>query len=190
MKFSLSRKKRTLRTKIQKLRKELLSQERLRFSHHAAKRLEKLRVYQKAKRIGLYASDLYELPTQEFFERAVQFGKQVAFPYVVGQRLRFRWVNDWSDLRPGYRNILEPFFGSEVEPDRLEVILVPVVAIDAERRRLGRGRGYYDRLLCAQLRPRVSVGLGFHFQLVTQVPSNPEDQKVDYVVTDQVVIGP
>jgi 5-formyltetrahydrofolate cyclo-ligase len=64
--------------------------------------------------------------------------------------------------------------------DEITLALIPGMAFDAEGHRLGRGKGYYDRLL-----PRLSraykMGVCFPFQMVDAVPSEPHDQKVDEV---------
>jgi 5-formyltetrahydrofolate cyclo-ligase len=70
------------------------------------------------------------------------------------------------------------------------IVLVPGVGFDASGMRLGRGAGWYDRAL-AELRAlgRVSVvGLAFECQVVTALPSDPWDQRVDVVVTERRVV--
>ena len=64
----------------------------------------------------------------------------------------------------------------------IDVVLVPGMAFDAEGRRLGRGKGYYDRFL-SSLHPRPKlVGVCFDFQKVDRVPTETRDVAVDLVV--------
>ena len=71
-----------------------------------------------------------------------------------------------------------------VEPDAL---IVPLLACDPDGWRLGYGGGFYDRTL-AGLRARrrvTAVGVGFDAQLVPEVPHGPDDQQLDWLLTDR-----
>lgn len=71
-----------------------------------------------------------------------------------------------------------------VDVSEAGTVLVPGVAFDFAGRRLGRGGGFYDRLLAdARLRAR-RVGVCFACQLVEQVPVEPHDQRVDALITE------
>ena len=76
--------------------------------------------------------------------------------------------------------------GEAVDPSCLELIIVPAVALDEKRNRLGRGKGYYDRLLSTTHCPTIGVACGF--QLVEEVPVEPHDRPLDYVVTSDGLI--
>ena len=84
----------------------------------------------------------------------------------------------------------EPAAGqASVEP---EILLVPLLAFDARGYRLGYGGGFYDRSL-AWLRRRgdiLVIGLAYAGQQVDRVPQDENDQRLDWVVTDQAVIKP
>ena len=66
-----------------------------------------------------------------------------------------------------------------------QLIIVPAVALDANRNRLGRGKGFYDRLLNSTTCP--TIGVVCDFQLVDEVPVEPHDQPLDCVVTSDDV---
>ena len=93
--------------------------------------------------------------------------------------------------RPGDR-LTEGAFGiAEPAPDRPEVrpvaLLVPLLAVDGAGRRLGYGRGYYDRTLAA-LRatgPATAIGVCFEAQRVAEVPAEAHDQRLDWVLTER-----
>lgn len=115
------------------------------------------------------------------------------FPRVSGQKLEIRQVREESELIPGYANILEP------SPDQcpllpaqdLKIILLPGLAFDpATGARLGKGKGFYDRLIQDLRETRTTpilslrtVGVCFDCQL-TQVPEEPHDQRLDAIVTE------
>jgi len=116
------------------------------------------------------------------------------FPRVVGSQLEIRRVPTIADLVPGYAEILEP------SPDacplfpihELKTILLPGLAFDpANGGRIGKGKGFYDRLL-NELRSSsnpspITIGVCFSCQL-SHVPIQNHDQNVDAIVTEEEII--
>jgi 5-formyltetrahydrofolate cyclo-ligase len=119
----------------------------------------------------------------ELFNR----GCQLALPVVTGkgQRLLFRAWRPGDSLEAGVFGTLQPSVKREtVEP---EALLVPLLACDQDGWRLGYGGGFYDRTLTA-LRARgkiTAVGVGFDGQLIPNVPHGPQDQRLDWLLTDR-----
>jgi len=74
-----------------------------------------------------------------------------------------------------------------VLPSWPQVIIVPGVAFDGDGARLGRGGGWYDRLLGDPARQGVALGVAFETQVVDSVPTEPHDAVLDAVVTDRAV---
>jgi 5-formyltetrahydrofolate cyclo-ligase len=114
-------------------------------------------------------------------------GCQMALPVVQGRGkpLLFRAWRPGDPLEAGVFGTLQPAARREtVEPDAL---LVPLLACDEAGWRLGYGGGFYDRTL-AGLRARrrvTAVGVGFDAQLVPEVPHGPDDQQLDWLLTDR-----
>ena len=77
----------------------------------------------------------------------------------------------------------EPTGPEFTELDKVEMIVVPGVAFDRQNNRMGRGRGFYDRLLKSTPNA-VKVGVAFHFQMVPEVPTEPFDIPMDAVLSD------
>lgn len=69
-------------------------------------------------------------------------------------------------------------------PETIDLILVPGLAFSKDRHRLGRGGGFFDRLLVGRAKDAFKLGICFSFQLVDQVPTEAHDVVVDAVVTD------
>jgi 5-formyltetrahydrofolate cyclo-ligase len=110
-------------------------------------------------------------------------GKRVLFPRVADPLgdMTLHEVRAWSDLRPGTFGIPEPAASApEAYPSEVDVALVPGVAFDASGGRLGRGRGFYDRLL--PLVRGATFGVCFSCQLLPQVPRQPHDRPVTKVL--------
>lgn len=114
-------------------------------------------------------------------------GCQMALPVVQGRGkpLLFRAWRPGDSLEAGVFGTLQPSTRREtLEPDAL---IVPLLACDQEGWRLGYGGGFYDRTLTG-LRARrkvTAVGVGFDAQLVPEVPRGPDDQRLDWLLTDK-----
>ena len=107
-------------------------------------------------------------------------------PLIVGDDLRLLPYEGPESLKPGPFGILEPKVdGIEVPKNEIDLIIVPGVAFDKDKNRMGRGRGFYDRLLSTLNAPK--VGICFGFQMIPQVPVEPLDKKMDYVITEDTI---
>jgi 5-formyltetrahydrofolate cyclo-ligase len=112
-------------------------------------------------------------------------GLRWVYPRVDGEHLTFHIVADPAqDLIPGAFGILEPAPGlTEVQPSEIDAFFCPGLAFDPQGGRLGRGRGFYDRLL-AQARPAaLKIGVCFAHQLVPNTHSEPHDIAMDIVIS-------
>lgn len=139
-----------------------------------------------------------EVSCEGVIEACRAAGKRVCAPRI-----------DWASrlmtpalLAPGeateirYYDVPEPTAGAmAVTPEEIDMVLVPGLAFDRERRRLGRGAGFYDRFLESELgsrspgSPTVTVGLAFDAQVVDRAPAEPHDRPVDVVATESGVFG-
>jgi 5-formyltetrahydrofolate cyclo-ligase len=112
-------------------------------------------------------------------------GYRVAAPVVTGkgQPLAFReWEPGCRTERGGF-GVRLPADGEALEPD---LLLVPLLAFDAQGFRLGYGGGFYDRTLEAlrAVRPVTAIGLAYAAQQLPHVPHGPRDQRLDAVATE------
>ena len=172
--------KREIRLRV-KARKNLLSDDERR---NAAKAvfdvLERTAAFLVADRILMYHSLPDELSTLEFIEKWSD-RKQFFLPRVNGVNLEllpYRRTN----LRHGAFNIEEPEGDEIVAAELMELIVVPGVAFDRQGNRVGRGKGFYDRLLSET--KALTVGVGYDFQLFDEVPAEPHDTPMDVIITE------
>lgn len=135
-----------------------------------------------------------EVRIRPLVDAAWAAGKSVALPAsdaASGAYVAKR-VRSGADLRSGRFGILEPNETCPVVPfGALDLVLVPGIAFDRAGNRLGRGRGFYDRMLA--LGPdAVFCGVGFDGQVVARVPVEPHDVKLHRVwtPTGQILAGP
>jgi 5-formyltetrahydrofolate cyclo-ligase len=112
-------------------------------------------------------------------------GKLVALPRYVSRARGYvacQLQNLSGELAFGKFRIREPLPSCpEVPPSGLDLVLVPGVAFDLRGHRLGRGRGFYDRLL-AGIRG-IKCGVAFDEQIVAEVPSAEYDVRMDVILT-------
>jgi 5-formyltetrahydrofolate cyclo-ligase len=166
-------------------------------SRSIARRLFTTSWWQESDWVFAYIAMAAEVETQPIIVQAYRERKQVAIPRMEGQVLAFyRYEGRTRELLPNQFGIYEPDpLWLLVDPPRLQgqrlLVLVPGLGFDRERRRLGRGKGYYDRLLAGVRRAGVAVaavGLAFSEQLVEQIPVSDHDQPLDGVITDEEII--
>ena len=151
-------------------------------------------VWKGARSVLLFMPLPDEVRIRPLVDAAWAAGKSVALPASDAATGAYvaRRVLSTADLRPGRFGVLEPGAGCPVVPfSALDLVLVPGIAFDIAGNRLGRGRGFYDRMLA--LSPdAVSCGVGFDGQVVALVPVEPHDVKLHQVwmPTGQVLVGP
>lgn len=166
-----------------KTRKSLLSDaEKSLAAATVFNRLEQSAAFALAEKILLYHSLPDELSTREFLDRWCG-RKRFFLPRVNGLNLDIL-PYDRSRMALGAFHIEEPQGNETVDISEIELIVVPAVAYDRKGNRVGRGKGYYDRLL-AETRA-TKVGVGYDFQLLEEeIPAEPHDVAVDMVITDR-----
>jgi 5-formyltetrahydrofolate cyclo-ligase len=137
-----------------------------------------------AKKILFYYALPDELPTKDFLEQWCAT-KQFYLPRVNGLELDIL-PYDKSKLESGAYSIEEPVGDELLDPSKLDLIIVPAVAFDHSGNRLGRGKGFYDRLLCKTT--AVKIGVGYDFQIIEDIPVESHDIPMDLVLTPNYII--
>ncbi len=117
-------------------------------------------------------------------------GKSFAYPRVVEDRLDLFRVASLHELTPGAFGVREPVPKIEhaVAPEMLDLILVPGVAFTRDGERLGRGGGFYDRLLASLPAHTCKIGVCFDAQILHELPVEAHDQHMDSVATESGVL--
>ena len=121
-----------------------------------------------------------EVQTHSFIEKWSRT-KRIVLPVVVGDVLELRLYTGPDDLATGAYGIAEPIGEPFTDYAAIGLVVVPGVAFDAEGHRLGRGKGYYDKLLPLIAAPK--IGICFPFQLIEEVPAEPFDIRMDAVIS-------
>ncbi len=168
-----------------KARKTLLNEEeKLSAAERVFNLLEQTADFMLADRILMYHSLPDELSTRAFIRKWAG-RKHFYLPRVNGVNLEIL-PYDESRLALGSFHIEEPTGNDTSAIDDMEMIVVPAVAYDRTGNRVGRGKGYYDRLL-AGCRAR-KVGVGYDFQFVDEIDADPHDVRVDVIITESRLV--
>lgn len=148
--------------------------------------------------VAVYASALGELDAEPIAQRARQKGQRICYPRVVRSQAQARALNDsapeltfhlvasTAELQQGTYGLLEPAQTAPPAPP-IDVFVVPGLGFDARGHRLGQGHGYYDAALHAQP-GALRIGIGYDWQILPDLPSEPHDEPMDLVVTPTGVL--
>lgn len=176
--------KKELRNIIRDKKRQFSNTELGELSLAVLERLHHNPVFCSASHILLYYSLPDEVNTHGLIDQLVDEGKQVYLPVVIDEgHMEIRKYTGKQDLREGSFHIMEPI-GTLLPKDRyneLQVGVIPGMSFDSEGNRLGRGKGYYDRILA--LTPHLyKIGMCFDFQKTAHVPTEATDIKMDAIV--------
>ncbi|MGB8453757.1 MAG: 5-formyltetrahydrofolate cyclo-ligase [Anaerocolumna sp.] len=184
-----------LKQGIRKLMKDLKSMleeaDRAAYSKNILERLYQSPEYKKCSRIFSYVSFNQEVITTDLIMTALSQKKKVAVPKITGDGMKFYYINSIEDLQPGILGILEPVTTKEAAPYPFEdnLIIVPGLAFDKHKNRIGYGRGYYDGFFSKfNNYPLEKIALAFDFQVLSELPAEGHDIKVDQIITQSYVI--
>lgn len=177
--------KKEIRQKIFQARKEHTDEQIAAMSREICRKVTALPEFQQAKRIYAYADFNHEVMTGEIIEAAWAAGKQVAVPKVHGKDMTYYELTDFSQLEPGSFHVPEPARGEAVNWEDA-LMLVPGVAFDRARHRVGYGAGFYDRFLAAHT-GHTTVAIAFEFQLVEEAPYEETDILPQLLVTEKEI---
>lgn len=198
-----------IRTSFRKKRDSLTDVQALEWSKSVNKNLMDWETFQRAESICFYYPVGKEVNLLASARAALSLGKQVYFPKTAGLRMEFYQVSNLSDFKEGNFHVMEPFFSGR-QPEGLShfreegklsvdcqtsgllsascqtlrlLFLVPGVAFDRGRQRMGYGKGYYDRYL-AGFPESIKAGIAYECQIAEHIPTDEGDIPMNYMVTE------
>ena len=176
--------KKILRKKFLQLRKKKYYEINKEFFIPLLK-LIKSKFKKKKLKLALYYPSNYEVNTLKILENNKLLKLDIFLP-VVGEKGQINF-SPWKKnqvLRVNRFGMLEPFKSKVCVPN---VMLVPTLAYDHKKYRLGYGKGFYDRYLnkySKKFNNILTVGVAFSFQKYHKLPINKNDVKLDYILTE------
>lgn len=147
--------------------------------------------YLAAMTVVLYSPIRNEVATEAIRDHALGLNKKLFYPKMgTDKRVGLVQVHGADDFQPGAFGTLEPT-GDRVlaDADRVRlVVFVPGLAFDLTGNRLGRGWGWYDRVLILLPESAPFVGLAYEFQVLESLPAERWDQRMSHIITDKRII--
>lgn len=163
-------------------------------SSRIVRRLCSLTQYVNAGTVMAYMSFRNEVATDVFIGNCIRDGKRVAIPKVQQipalTLLPYEIKDTRHDVLKGFMGIPEPDASrlQRVDPLEFDLVVIPGVAFDSVRSRIGYGAGYYDRFLTT-LRPDcLKVGIAFEIQMLDKFSADTYDIPMDLVITENRII--
>ena len=185
--------KKILRREMRRRRRALGKAQQKQAALSLYKRMVVSKAFRFARRITFTLARDGEISPHLLLKEAQRRGKQCYLPVMnkLGEdRLRFRLLGDDKQLRSRNRfGIPEPVRGKVCRPRALSLVLLPLVAFDANCNRLGMGKGFYDHTLSflqrsVRRRPLL-IGLAHELQRVEALELAPWDVPLQAIATDK-----
>lgn len=153
--------------------------------------LIKSNFYKRAKVIFTFVSFKSEVDTHRIINYAIDYGKIIGVPKIKSKQrgIEVFKIASLGDLEKGYFGVMEPKDKcTPINPEAIDLILMPGLAFDKKGGRIGYGGGFYDRFL-NNLKKKISkIALAYDFQLLDEVPVNSLDVRVDGIITNRKII--
>lgn len=183
--------KQCLRSEMRKIRRELSTEQVITLSKLIADHFCSWPVYQNCKTVMFYLATSDEVQTDFIISDALGRGKTVGVP-VLGKKygeMTVAEITSLDELVVGKCGLKMPApeKSKDISPASLNLVVVPAAAFDRAGNRLGLGAGYYDRFL-PEAGSSVLIGLAWECQLTDNLPNEPHDVRMQYLLTENGLI--
>jgi len=182
--FEIDEEKKRIRFDIKHLKENLSNEEKEKAAKEVFAKIEAISEFNEAKTILIYWATPDELPTQDFIKKWKD-EKLIILPSIKGRKLKLKRYTSDANMIQHTLGIWEPNL-TETFEGNIDLVVVPGVAFDTKKNRLGRGKGYYDRFF--KKKRTIKIGVGFDFQLINSVPVNSWDKRLDMIITPSTTI--
>lgn len=176
--------KQELRKEIRQTLQQISIEERKNEDEKIYQTLIESEVFKHAKTLFVFVSTDREVNTHPFIKEALRQKKQVCVPKSYDDGIMKAYlIHSFSDLKLGRYQILEPTTDVEVSPKEIDLIIVPCCSASMDGKRLGYGKGYYDRYLSQT--DATKLVLCRQALLRSDIPEDPYDQRMDMICTQE-----
>lgn len=178
--------KKEIRNSILQLRREIPFSIRKAADTAITEKIVNTPEFTNAKTIFVYMDFNQEVATDEIIKVALEQGKIVGAPRISGGQMNFFVIEGESDLEPCLYGMMEP--GTKCPLVSLaDLIIVPGIAFDKNKHRIGYGGGYYDKFLAKH--PKVpTIAVAYEMQILKAVPYEKTDISPDVIFTEKRII--
>ncbi len=171
-----------IRARVRRHIAALTEEQREQASHRIFEQVAALHDFAEAQVVALYATLPDEPHSQEHIAKW-HGRKRIVLPRVEGDVMHFYDYSPES-MRSGAFGIAEPQGSEPCPPEDIDLMVVPGVAFTTDGKRMGRGKGFYDKYMSQAGFRAHTVGVCFHVQLVEYIPTDPHDRCVERVIFD------
>jgi len=184
--------KKQIRSSFIKKRAEISREELVDKSQQIKKKILLSQEYKNAENLLVYSDYNHEVITSDLILEGFLDQKLVFCPKVCGDEILFYKIDKLSDLKNKYKGIMEPLahettLFDQKNAERNCLVIMPGVAFDLSRNRLGYGKGYYDRFLTKY--PQLStMALALDCQITEDIPVMDTDIRPDMIITETRLI--
>lgn len=140
--------------------------------------------YKNSESVFVYKSTAQEVDTEKIIAQALFDGKTVSVPRIIGKDIVPVKVSVTTEFEKNRFGILEPVDG--VVKNNVDLCIIPLVAFDREKSRLGHGGGYYDKYLSTYRMNKIA--LAFSMQEEDDIPMDKNDIYMDAIITEKEFI--
>ncbi|BCZ44232.1 5-formyltetrahydrofolate cyclo-ligase [Clostridium gelidum] len=183
--------KKILRKEILAKRKNIDTVEKEEKDRKILEKFYESKYYIEAKNIFIYISYDSEINTKGIINKALMDNKKI---YVPRTEFKTRLmdavkITSLDNLIESEYGILEPSAEEpHIDPNGLDLIVVPGVAFDINGGRMGYGAGFYDRyfekISKDNMKKVIKLALAYDFQILEKIPMNEQDVPVNYIITE------
>lgn len=165
------------------------------YSSIITEKLLSMECIQNAKNIMLYLDFNNEVKTDELINKLISLKKTVSSPITITKERKlvpYQITSLNDNIQISTYGIREPKkdFSNEINISDIDIVIVPAVAYDKNCYRLGYGGGFYDRFLLNLRDDAITIGIAFDIQIFDDLPKEPHDAQLDYVITETRILTP
>lgn len=179
--------KQAIRSRLRQQRKALAASAVRAASAAVCAQLGSLAVFQRAAAMAAYVATENEIDPTALIDAVAHSSRRLYLPRQLDAPAWIAW-HPTEPLAPSRFGVPEPTSNRPATPEEPFLALVPLVAWDVHGTRVGRGAGFYDRLLSRSSRGSTHIGLAYEFQEVGVLPHDTWDVPLDYVITEKRVV--
>ena len=177
--------------KIAKTKRELIPKyQKLYYDTLILRNVKKILALLNFNNIFIYLSMPSEVDTSKIIDFLISKGKNIYVPKIVEKQEMIAVEYKKGDLMKKNKfGIEEPEKSCYIDPQCIDICIIPIVAFDRELNRLGFGKGFYDRFLCKVRNDCIKIGIAYQCQMVDMIKPEDHDVELDIIVTERFIYG-
>ncbi len=146
-------------------------------------------IYKQSKVVFIYMDFNKEVMTSQLIKRMLSEKKRVVIPYTdtINTELIPSEITKQADLKLNSFGYYEPVSIMPVDPEEIDLVIVPGVVFDKQLNRIGFGKGYYDKILIKLKPSAVKIAVAHEFQVFELIPTEEHDIKMDMIITEKSI---